>query len=108
LSVRDGNLDHDNLYLTSDIALAAYLLMRGFELLGAIDNGSPRKEFGLTHADPEILANLDQTVRRYADEYDNLYLPIPHDPVIRVNFRVYTQKTRELHRALDEPIRKDG
>jgi len=105
MSVRDGSLEHEGVYLTSDIALAAYLLMRGFELLGAIDNGSPRKEFGLTHEDPMVLAHLEQTVRRLADDYENLYHQVPHEDT-RVNFRVYVQKTRELHRALDEAIRK--
>lgn len=99
---------NDNLYITSDIALAAYLLMRGFELLGAIDSGTRRKEFGLTHTDPEILTHMELTVQSMADEFDNMFLQVPHDKEARVNFRIYQQKTKELHHALDEAIRNDS
>lgn len=80
--------------------------MRGFELLGAVDSGSKRKEFGLTHTDPEVLANLEHYVRIYADEYENYEYETPNPPVVKVSFRVYTHKLNELHRALDEAIRK--
>lgn len=98
---------NDTLYTTSDIALAAYLLMRGFELLGAVDTGTRRKEFGLTHTDPEVLTNMQVIIQSMDDEFNNLFFSIPHDQSSRVNFRIYQQKTKELHRALDEAIRKD-
>lgn len=107
MSARDGYLKNDTLYVTNDIALAAYLLMRGFELLGAVDSGLKYKEFGLTHTDPEVLRDLKVAISTMADEYENMYLPLPHDANARVNFKVYQQKMRELHRALDEPVRRD-
>lgn len=107
MSLSDGQMRNETLYTTSDIALAAYLLMRGFELLGAVDTGIKRKEFGLTHTEPEVLLHMEVTIKSMADEFDNMEFTIPHDPSSKVNFRVYQQKTKELHRALDEAIRKD-
>jgi hypothetical protein len=82
------------LYITSDIAFAAYLLMTGYELLGAIDTGTPRKEFGITHTDPEVLAQMEIDVKTKADEFE------------RSDVRVYYRKFQELKHSLDEPIRR--
>ena len=107
MSLNDGKVTNEKLYMTSDIDLASYLMTRGFELLGALDNGGPRKEFGLTHTDEAILENLEKTIERMADEFDNLYLPIPHEEDQRVNFRVYWRNIKNCHHALDDAIKKD-
>lgn len=107
MSYRDGNVHDDHLYLTSDIALAAYLLLRNYELLGAIDDGTPRRKFGLTSTDPAVLSNMDADVMAKADEYENMYLEIPHDPGHRVNFKVYYSSFQKLKHSLDSPIRRD-
>lgn len=104
MSLNDGKMGQQDLYLTSDLALAAYLLMRGFELLGAVDTGNHRKEFGLTHTDPRVLSDMEHHVVRLANEFENLWLPIPDEPDFRVNFKVYMRKTKELHHALDQPV----
>ena len=107
MSLNDGKVTNNTLYLTSDIALASYLATRGFILLGAYDKGGPRKEFGLTHTDQEVLDNLEKTVARLADEFDNLHLQIPHEPESRVNFRMYWRNIKNCHHALDDPIKGD-
>jgi hypothetical protein len=106
MSLNDGKFTEDRTgYITSDIALAAYLITRGYELLGAVDNGSKRKEFGLTHTDPEILKDMSMDVMRKADEYDNLYFQVPHEPNSRVNFRTFYRNIKNCHHALDEAIK---
>lgn len=85
----------NHLYTTSDIALAAFLLTKGFELLGAIDTGSKRKEFGVTSTDPEILSTMEVTIHTFADEYD------------RSAEKMFYGMIKELHHALDDAIRKD-
>lgn len=107
MSLQDGQMRNDTLYVTSDIALAAYLLMRGFTLLGAIDTGEKRKGFGLTHTDPEIISTMFITIQSMSDEFENMFLPLPHDKNARVNFRVYQRKIKELHHSLDEPVRRE-
>lgn len=106
MSILDGQMENERLYVVSDIALAAYLLMRGFELLGAIDSGKPRKDFGLTHTDPAIAADMEGYVRILADEYDNIYFPVPFKEGATVNFKLYNRKMRELKHALDEAVRR--
>jgi len=107
MSIRDGNVPTDNLYTTTDMALAAYLMTRGYELLGAIDSGERVKEFGLTHTDPYVLKKLEADVLSKAQEYEGMFLPIPHDPGNSVNFKVYYKNLRTIYRALDDPIRRD-
>lgn len=95
MSYSDGTMRDPHLYTTSDIALAAYLLTKGFELLGAIDTGSRRKEFGITSTDPHILADMNITIHTLADEYD------------RSEAKHFYNMIRELHHALDEAIKQE-
>lgn len=110
MSLNDGKVANEYSYITSDIALASYLMTRGFELLGAVDsgkmgnNGKARLEFGLVY--PNEVEDIDQLVRRLADEFDNLFLPIPHEEDQRVNFRVYWRNIKNCHHALDEARNK--
>ena len=105
MSLNDGRMHSQNLYITTDIALAAYLLLRGYELLGAIDTGTRRKEFGLTHTDPNVLANMYADIQSKADEFENMNLEVPHDAPKRVNFKIYYAEMKNLHHSLDEPIK---
>lgn len=117
MSLNDGRiLENDELptYLTSDIALASYLMTRGYELIGAFDTGKkgftgrPRLDYGLTHHDKEVLKDMYADIARKADEFENLFLEVPHTDGDRVNFRVFWKNTKACHHALDEPIRKDS
>jgi hypothetical protein len=95
MSWSDGRMRDDHLYTTSDIALAAYLLTQGFELLGAIDTGSRRKEFGITSTDPEILVDMEIHLHTLADNYD------------RSAEKHFYKMIKELHHALDEAIKRE-
>lgn len=95
MSFLDGQMRNDHLYTTSDITLAAYLLTKGFELLGAIDTGSKRKEFGITSTDPERLINMEVHIHGLADEYD------------RSPEREFYKMIKELHHSLDEAIKRE-
>jgi hypothetical protein len=105
MSLNDGRMHGENLYITTDIALAAYLLLRGYELLGAIDTGTRRKEFGLTNTDPNILSNMYADIQSKADEFENMHLDIPHDMPKKVSFKIYYSEMKNLHHSLDEPIK---
>ena len=89
-------------------------MTRGYELWGAIDTGKkgytgkPRLDYALTHHDKEVLKDMYADIARKADEYENLYLQIPHTVDERVNFRVFWRNTKACHHALDEPIRRDN
>jgi hypothetical protein len=107
MSERDGGMRHDMLYTTSDTPFAAYLVHRGFELLGAIDSGEARKEFGLTSTDPEVLYDLEKTIARARDEFDNMWLAVPHAPQIRLNFSEYAKCLKNVQRTLSDAIKKD-
>lgn len=102
MSLADGRIHNKTLYITSDMAFAAYLLLRGYTLLGAIETGQSRKEFGITHTDPYILDSMLADIHSKADEYENMYLPIPHDPENKVNFKVFYKLTKTIHHSLDE------
>lgn len=106
MSRNDGEMHNEHLYVTSDIALAAYLLIRGLTLLGAIDTGHPRKQFGITSDDPEILANMVAYIDGMIDEYENVYCVLPTDTNVRLNFKQYYKQIKELHHALDVALRK--
>jgi hypothetical protein len=95
MSWSDGQMRDNNLYTTSDIALAAYLLTKGFELLGAIDTGSRRKEFGITSTDPEVLIDMEVHLHSLADEYD------------RSLEKQFYKMIKELHHSLDEAIKRE-
>jgi hypothetical protein len=81
-------------------------MLRGFELLGAIDDGSPRKSYGLTSVDPHLLVNMPAIVDAMYDEFENQYAVYPHDPNARLNFREYFRNIKKLHDARDQPIKE--
>jgi len=116
MSYRDGHLKRKDLYLTSDSSFAAYLMLRGYELLGTVDegelgpNGKPRMFFGLTPTIEDLLnknlASIEADIHGKYDEFENMWLVIPHDPTMKVNFQQFYRNTRACFRALDEAIRK--
>lgn len=95
MSITDGEVHDDSLYVTSDIAFAAYLLVRGYELLGAIDTGTKRKEFAITSTNEDILRDLHMAVLEQAHAYD------------RSAEKMFYKMTKELHHALDTAIKKE-
>jgi len=113
MSLSDGHLKDPFLYATSDISLAAYLVMSGYELLGAFDNGKvgnngrKLKEFGLTHTDPYILTDMMSDISKRADEYRNSYYQSPSDNEPMLNFWKHYKSIKQLHHALDEAIRRN-
>lgn len=112
MALSDGKLNDNYLYATSDISLAAYLVMSGYELLGAFDNGKignngrQLKEFGLTHTDPYILDNMMADITKRADEYRHAFYMAPNDTDPKLNFWVHYKTIKQLHHALDVAIRK--
>jgi hypothetical protein len=111
MSLSDGNMNNDYLYATSDISLAAYLVMSGYELLGAFDNGKignngrRLKEFGLTHTDPYVLADMMADISKKADEYRYTFYKGPGEEEAKLNFWVHYKTIKQLHHALDEAIK---
>jgi len=118
LSLRDGELKRKDLYVTSDAPFTAYLMLRGYELLGTVDegevqpNGKPRLFFGLMPTDELILSAMHALARVEADindkydEFENRYWISPMDAEDKINVRQYYLNTRACFRALDEAIRR--
>lgn len=92
-------------------------MLRGYDLLGTVDegevgpNGKPRMFFGLTPTLDELLTRsmqfIEADIHGKYDEFENMWLTIPHDKESQVNFRQFYLNTRACFRALDEAIRKD-
>jgi hypothetical protein len=118
MSLHDGHLKRKDLYLTNDVSFAAYLMLRGYELLGTVDegltnqNGRPIMYFGLMPTNDEILSahsalsRVQADINAKYDEFENMYLAIPHDPNGTVNVKDFVRYYRQCFRALDEAIRK--
>lgn len=121
VSIRDGKLKSADLYVTNDVAFAAYLMSRGYELLGTYDEGikSPYGKsimfFGLM-APEGLTVDLPISISRYTavqrdvndkwDEFENRYWISPLDPNDKVNVKDFVKHYRACFRALDEAIRK--
>lgn len=115
MSLNDGQMRRQNLYTTNDVALVAYLLLRGYELLGLIDtgktqpNGRPRLDFGLTTTDPNVFDHMMADIEVKADEYTHAYLTFTHDPSAQINlqefFKNYRNCLYRLHN--EEPIKEE-
>jgi hypothetical protein len=93
------------LYLTSDHSLAAFLCMRGYTLLGAVDNGTERKEFALTHYElrktPEL---MKEDLLKKTQEF-TLPFDFPNDDSThKVSFKEYNIKLRMCKKALQFPV----
>lgn len=118
VSIRDGKLKRKDLYLTTDVSFAAYLVTRGYELLGAIDEGlinaygKSIMNFGLMPTNEEILnahqpmARVEADINAKWDEFENMVLKIPHDPENGINIKDYVTNYRTCFRVLDKAIRK--
>jgi len=114
MSKNDGHMESDSLYVTSDSSITAYLMLRGYELLGLIDSGEvnqynqPRYLFGLTSTDPEILRDVNTDVKSKIDEFENSSLSVPHDPTATVNVKQYFINYRTCLYSLkhDKPLRR--
>lgn len=116
MSLQDGHLKRKDLYLTTSASFAAYLMLRGYELLGTVDegdkqpNGKPKLYFGLTPTTEALLdsrlAQVEADIHGKFDEFENMWLAIPHDNVAQVNFKQFYFNTRACFRALDEAIRR--
>ena len=101
-------------YKTSDYALAAWLCVRGYTLLGAIDagrydyNGHPRYDFVLTHqtlrSDPDVMMkNIHDIIEDYAKAFifegDEYKKPI--------SFREYHARLSMCKKATFNPVTKE-
>ena len=118
VSLRDGHLKRKDLYVTSDSSFAAYLMLRSYELLGTFDegdvgpNGKPRLYFGLMPLNEDLLhaakslQAVETDIQSKYDEFENMWLQIPHDPDGRINIRQFYLNTRACFRALDEAIKR--
>lgn len=114
MGLRDGRILDEGetpLYLISDIAFAAYLITRGYDLWGSVDtgktgyNGKPRLDYALTHTDPDVLINMSMDVIRKSDEFEHLQLEIPNNKGT-VNIKAYYKNIKQCHHALDNPIKR--
>lgn len=103
------------IYFTDDHALAAFLCMRGYTLLGAVDDGTTgsygnnRLKFALTHTDlrdsPEAMV---EDILNKTNEFSTNF-SLPFDPAYRrVSFREYNIKLRMCKKALAFPVKTDA
>lgn len=118
VSLRDGELKRKDFYVTSSAPFAAYLMLRGYDLLGTFDegitgpNGKPKLFFGLMPTDDELLnarqplKAVETDIQDKFDEFENVYLEIPRGDHGKVNIRQYYLHTRTVFRSLDDAIRK--
>lgn len=118
MSIRDGKLRRKDLYLTTDVSFAAYLVTRGYELLGAVDEGMTNPYgkavmyFGLMPTNEEILnahhalARVEADINAKWDEFENMVLRIPHDIEHGINIKDFVSNYRNCFRVLDKAIKK--
>lgn len=98
--------NNDQLYLISNLDIAAFLCMMGYTLLGAVDNGSERKEFALTHTrlkdDPGAMKD---DILQKTQQFDMPFQFMDHAGT--VSFKEYDIKLRMCKRALQFPVKKE-
>lgn len=84
---------------TSDYPYAAYLMLKGYTLLGCIDpqDQTGRYDFYLTHSDEEIRERIQDHANELRDEYQ--FSP--------QGFRDYYIHLRRLRRSTRSPITKE-
>lgn len=98
-------MNNKEIYFTSDHALAAFLCVRGYTLLGAVDTGSERLEFALTHTDlrkdpPAMISDILDKTTEFSESF-----PFPGDISGRkINFRDFNVKLRMCKKALSQPV----
>lgn len=100
-------------YLTSDYALAAWLCVRGYTLLGAVDNGQfdynghPRYDFALTHqvlrADP---ATMYKNIQDITEDYAKPFIFDGDEYRKPISFREYHARLSMCKKATFSPITK--
>ena len=97
-------MQNDHLYLTSNLDLAAFLCLMGYTLLGAVDNGTERKEFALTHAqlrdDP---MQMKDDILRKTQLFDASFQVFDHP--YKVSFKEYDIKLRMCKKSLQFPVK---
>ncbi len=99
---------NEQLYLTSDHSLAAFLCMRGYTLLGAVNNGTERMEFALTHYQLAKTPNdMKEDLLKKTQEF-TLPFTFPNDESThKVSFKEYNIKLRMCKKALQFPIKQE-
>jgi len=98
---------NDQLYLISNLDIAAFLCMMGYTLLGAVDNGTERKEFALTHTklkdDP---ASMKDDILQKTQKFDMPFQFLDHPGT--VSFKEYDIKLRMCKRSLQYPVKLEN
>ncbi len=97
---------NEQLYLISNLDIAAFLCMMGYTLLGAVDTGTERKEFALTHTklkdDPNAMKD---DILRLTQKFDVPFSFLDHPNT--VSFKEYDIKLRMCKRALQFPVSRE-
>jgi hypothetical protein len=95
---------NEQLYLISNLDIAAFLCMMGYTLLGAVDTGTERKEFALTHTrlkdDPSAMKD---DILQKTQQFDVPFKFLEHPNT--VSFKEYDIKLRMCKRSLQFPIK---
>lgn len=94
---------NDQLYLISNLDIAAFLCMMGYTLLGAVDTGTERKDFALTHAQlkDDPMAMKDD-ILRLTQAFEVAFKFMEHPKL--VSFKEYDIKLRMCKRSLQYPV----
>lgn len=102
-------MNQDDLYFTSDQAQAAYLCLRGYTLLGAVDTGSERLQFALTHTeyrnDPDT---MKKDLLKRLEEFNIAFLFPGDEDGKKISFNDYAFKLRMCNRATKYPVKKES
>lgn len=97
-------MKNDELYLISNLDIAAFLCMMGYTLLGAVDNGTERKEFALTHTklreDPSAMKD---DILQKTQMFDKPFTFLDYKGT--VSFKEYDIKLRMCKRSLQYPVK---
>lgn len=103
------------IYFTDDHALAAYLCMCGYTLLGAVDDGNTdmssnkRLKFALTHT--QLRHDSNEMTRDILSKTTDFGTPftLPLDSTYRkVSFKEFNMKLRMCKKALAYPVKVDA
>lgn len=96
-------MKNDSLYLISNLDIAAFLCMMGYTLLGAVDNGSERKEFALTHTKlKDNPSAMKDDILSKTQQFDMPFKFLDNPGT--VSFKEYDIKLRMCKRSLQFPI----
>lgn len=98
MSLSDGKFKKD-LYLTTDTSFAAYLMLRGYTLLGKTESGDYMEDDRPIYNLCLLGTGSQKDVASKYDEFENLQLQIPHEEA-RINIKNYYHNTRTCIRVL--------